>query len=518
MHKSSKLAVMSMMLTASTFAFAASKKSIVCETFPEYDWVLNVLGDKASNYNVTLLQDSGTDLHSYQPSFQDVAKISDSDMFIYVGGESDEWVEKALESKRNGNMIVVNMMEMLGDNVYEEELVEGMQSDEHEHEHGHEHDEEITEKDIKPRKLSEFNGEWQSLYPLFRTGALDEYVRQQSEKKSISIKDARAEISEKWNCGVKYVTVSGDKITFIYDNGKKATETYTYAGYATKKDESGKISNVRYKFLAKGKNGPKYVMFNDHGHEPASSVAHFHIYFGDKSFDDLMNSKSNPFFVDKKLNAEGCLENLMGHEHGHDHNHEAEEHHHHHHEDEDEDEVEYDEHVWLSLKNAIIIVNEIRDSIIRLDPSNAAAYRKNAEKYTAQLAKLDGEYKAAVSSGSFDTLLFADRFPFRYLVEDYGLKYYAAFIGCSAESEASFETISFLVSKVNELNLNAVLTIEKSDKKIAKTVVSNSKRKNCKILEMNSLQSVSRKDIKAGLTYLDAMKSNLTVLKQALQK
>ncbi|MBQ4236261.1 MAG: zinc ABC transporter substrate-binding protein, partial [Treponema sp.] len=171
---------------------------------------------------------------------------------------------------------------------------------------------------------------------------------------------------------------------------------------------------------------------------------------------------------------------------------------------------------WLSLKNAIIIVNVLRDSIIKLDSNNSSIYKKNAENYTLQLSKLDSEYKTAVTNGKYDSLLFADRFPFRYLVDDYGLKYYAAFIGCSAESEASFETIAFLVNKVNELNLKAVLTIEKSDKKIARTVVSNSKNKKCEILEMNSLQSVSKNEIKAGLSYLETMKKNLEVLKKAL--
>ena len=505
MKKLIKAVMTAALMFTSAFAFAA-KKSIVCETFPGYDWVMNVLGNNAGNYEVTLLQNSGTDLHSYQPSFQDIAKISTCDMFVYVGGESDEWVEDALENARNKNMIVVNMMEVLGDKVREEELVEGMQTDSHEHEHGHDHNEEITEKDIKPRKLSEFNGEWKSLYPVLLTGALDEYVEAQAEKKSISVKDSRKEIEAKWNCGVKEVTIKGDKITFVYDNGKKETESYSYSGFVPVKNDEGKISGVRYKFTAKGSKAPKYVMLNDHGHEPADSVEHFHIYFGNKSFDDLMASKINPFFVGKKLTAKQCLESVMGHGHGHGH-----EHH-----DHDDDEVEYDEHVWLSLKNAIIIVNVLRDSIIKLDSNNSSIYKKNAENYTLQLSKLDSEYKTAVTNGKYDTLLFADRFPFRYLVDDYGLKYYAAFIGCSAESEASFETIAFLVNKVNELNLKTVLTIEKSDKKIARTVVSNSKNKKCEILEMNSLQSVSKNEIKAGLSYLETMKKNLEVLKKAL--
>ncbi|MBO7421469.1 MAG: zinc ABC transporter substrate-binding protein, partial [Spirochaetaceae bacterium] len=133
MKKTIQIILMATMMLAASTVFAASKKSIVCTTFPEYDWVLNILGKNASNFDVTLLQDKGTDLHSYQPSVQDLAKISTCDLFVYVGGESDEWVEDALKNARNKNMLVINMMEVLGDTVREEEIVEGMQAeDEHE--------------------------------------------------------------------------------------------------------------------------------------------------------------------------------------------------------------------------------------------------------------------------------------------------------------------------------------------------------------------------------------------------
>ena len=128
--------------------------------------------------------------------------------------------------------------------------------------------------------------------------------------------------------------------------------------------------------------------------------------------------------------------------------------------------------------------------------------KKNLAAYTKELAILDAECKAAVKSAKKNTVLFGDRFPFRYLTDDYGLKYFAAFVGCSAESEASFETVIFLAKKVDELGLNAVLTIEKSDKKIAKTVVGNTKNKKQEILEMDSLQSITTKEIKGGRNYL----------------
>ena len=140
----------------------------------------------------------------------------------------------------------------------------------------------------------------------------------------------------------------------------------------------------------------------------------------------------------------------------------------------------------------------------------------NPQAYIKELNSLDNEYKAAVDGASKKTLLFGDRFPFRYLTDDYGLNYYAAFIGCSADTEASFETIAFLAQKVDELSLNCVLTIEKSDGKIAKTVIESSSDRNRKILVLDSLQSVTKKDVESGATYLSIMENNLSVLKEAL--
>jgi len=523
MKKTLRYIILAAMMLFSASVFAASKKSIVCTTYPEYDWILNILGKNASSFDVTLLQNKGTDLHSYQPTVQDMAKISACDLFVYVGGESDGWVEKALHNAANKNMLVINMMEVLGDAVREEEHVEGMQESEHHHHHDgeeehehegeaheHHHDEEITEADIMPREVSEFAGTWQSLYPVLMTGALDEYVEYQANKKAISVAESRAEIEEKWNCGVKTIKIKGNKITLIYDNGKKETGTYKYAGFATKKDENGKITSIRHKFLATSKKGPKYVMLNDHGHKPVESVEHFHIYFGNNSFEELVTTKSNPFFVDSRLDAHECLENVMGHELGH--NHAAEGHEHHHH----EGEVEYDEHVWLSLKNAIVITKALSEKVQKLDGKNASVYKANTDSYVKKLAALDADYEKTVSQAKTKTLVFADRFPFRYLTDDYGLTYYAAFAGCSAESEASFETVIFLAKKVDEFNLKSVLTIEKSNKKIAKTVVANTKTKKQQILEMDSLQSVTQKEITDGKTYLGTMQQNLEVLKTAL--
>ena len=137
MNKTLKSIIISAaMFAASASLFGASKKSIVCATFPEYDWVMNILGEKAGSFDVTLLQNNGTDLHSYQPSVKDIAKISNADLFVYVGGESDQWVEKVVSQSVNKKQIVVNMLEVLGDKVREEEIVEGMQAEE-ENEHDH---------------------------------------------------------------------------------------------------------------------------------------------------------------------------------------------------------------------------------------------------------------------------------------------------------------------------------------------------------------------------------------------
>lgn len=297
------------------------KLSIVTTIFPEYDWVREILGDKADNAEITMLLDNGVDLHSYQPTADDIVKISDCDLFIYVGGESDEWVEDALRNAANGNMKVINLLEVLGDSVKTEEIVEGMQEAEHEHEDAEEH----------------------------------------------------------------------------------------------------------------------------------------------------------------------------------------------------EHEEEADEHVWLSLKNAKMLVRVISKALQELDPDNKDIYAANADAYVKKLSALDTEYQAAVDAASNKTILFGDRFPFRYLVDDYGLRYYAAFVGCSAETEAGFDTISFLAKRVDEWKLPCVLTIEGAQHKIAETVVRNTTAKNQRVLTMDSMQSTTTQDVKNGTTYLSVMEKNLSVLKEALR-
>lgn len=468
------------------------KLSVVCTIFPEYDWVSEILGENKDNVDLTLLLDNGVDLHSYQPSVQDIAKISTCDLFIYVGGESDAWVDNALKNATNKNMKVINLLEVLGDKVKTEETVEGM---EHEHEHSHKH-EEIAEADIKDRTLADFAGEWKSLYPYLANGDLDEYLEHKAEEdgdETTTKETYREKYTASWACDADKITINGNSITFTYKDGKTQTATYSYAGYSPKRNDDGDISNVRYQFTTDSENAPKYIQFNDHGHEPGKAE-HFHVYFGNDGFDSLMDSKTNPFFVKDSLSVEEILDELMGHEH----------------------EEENDEHVWLSLKNAEILCKKITSELSALDKDNAATYENNFAAYKQKLAALDKDYSSAVKNAKYKTLVFGDRFPFRYLVDDYNLKYYAAFAGCSAETEASFETIVFLAGKVDELSLPAVCTIEGREHKIAETVRDTTKAKNQKILTFDSMQSTTSKDIKNGVAYLSVMEKNLKVLKEAL--
>jgi len=303
---------------------ATKKVSVVATIYPQYDWLKNILGDRAGAVDLKLLIKNGTDLHSYKPSAQDIASIAGADMVVYVGGESDDWIRKALAATPKEGRIAVNLMEALGNRVKEEEIVEGMQVEEETREDEHHHDE--------------------------------------------------------------------------------------------------------------------------------------------------------------------------------------------------EEEVENDEHIWLSLKNAIVLVNSLAESLGELDSSNAATYKMNGAVYAAKLYNLDGAFASAVANVEQKTILFGDRFPFRYLVDDYGIKYYAAFVGCSAESEASFETVAFLAGKMDSLSLPAIFTIEGGNGKIARTILDASKNsKNVEILTLNSMQSVTDAQIKEGLDYLSIMQSNLDVLKKALK-
>lgn len=280
-----------------------SSLKIVTTIFPLYDWVKNITGSDT----VVYLDENGIDLHSFEPTAQDILSLADADVFIYIGGESDKWVENAVKTANNPSLTTIALLECAV--TLEEETVEGM-------------------------------------------------------------------------------------------------ETH-----------------------------------------------------------------------------------------------------------EEEDEAVADEHIWLSLKQAQHCVTAIADTLMQKDPANASLYKANAEAYNEKLASLDSRYAEMVQNAKRQTLLFADRFPFRYLTEDYNLTYYAAFPGCSAESEASFETLAFLIDKTKELALPYILVLEGSDGKIAKTVAADT---GADILTLNSCQSVTTDDVRNGMTYLSVMENNLQLLTEAL--
>lgn len=289
--------------------------SIVCTIFPEYDWVREIMGSAEDNADITCLLTGSTDLHSYQPTAEDIMKISSCDLLIYVGGESDVWIDDVIKEAANKDMRTLSLMDVMGDTAKEEEVKEGMQAEEEEGE---------------------------------------------------------------------------------------------------------------------------------------------------------------------------------------------------------EEEPEYDEHVWLSVRNAETLCGRIAGELQAIDADNADEYSENLKNYTVKLKELDYEFDVMAKTAESRTLIFADRFPFRYLTDDYGLDYYAAFAGCSAESDASFETITFLAAKADELGADTLYTIENSDGRIAQSVADNTKSKEMKTVSLDSMQSVSQERIDSGETYLSIMQSNLEVIKADL--
>ena len=290
------------------------KLNVVATIFPAYDWVQNIAKGSES-VNLSLLIKNGTDLHSYQPTAADIVKISNADLFIYVGGESDEWMADALKNVKNPNMLIINLMNLLADHVVEEELIEGMEKEE------------------------------------------------------------------------------------VEDLG----------------------------------------------------------------------------------------------------------------------EIEFDEHVWLSLNNAMLASCKIAECLEILDLENSTLYADNLISYLAQIEELKSQYQTRLGSLPEKTLLVCDRFPFRYMADEFGLEYFAAFPGCSAETEASFQTVAFLTGKAKELSLKNVYVTESSDSKLAKTVIKNSGLKGTKIIKLDSMQSTTQKQARSGKTYLGTMASNLALIEQSLQ-
>lgn len=472
------------------------KLNVIATTFPQYDWAREILGENAE---ITLLLKDGVDLHNYQPTVDDIAKIGKCDVFIYVGGESDGWVNAAIESSGNKNVKTINLVEILGDNAKQEELVEGM---EHDHDHGHE---EFDPDNVFDRPLSDWAGDWTTIEKALKNGDLDEYAEHSAEEGE-DLKAAKAKLELKWKSEHETLKITEKGVSF-----GSAEVSYKYAGYKIVESDHG--ASVWYGFESENADSeaPKFIAFSDHGtganedeheeheedeHEDEHNHApHFHIRYGNESFEALTQIEGwAPTYFESTATGEEIADAMLGHSH----------------------EEEIDEHVWLSLRNAQQICTYLSDEIGKLDTNNAQAYKSNSEKYNSELAKLDEEYKDVVKNAKYKTLIFADRFPFRYLADDYGLDYFAAFSGCSAETEASFETIAFLANKLDEVKTPNIMVIENSDQAIAKTVSQTSKDKNHKILVLDSIQSVTKASIDTGYTYLSAMQSNLQVLKEAL--
>lgn len=491
------------------------KLSIVATIFPAYDWVRQILGERASDVELTLLLDNGADLHSYQPTADDMVKISNCDMFVYVGGESDEWVEDALANATNKNMVAINLMDVLGDSVKEEEIVEGMEHDhDHHHDHGESeaHSKEVStfeDDQVQDRSLTDWDGEWQSAYPYVLDGSLDEGFAHKAESGKMTPEEYKAYYAAGYETELKAIAINGETniITYTDVNGKTCASPYKYVGYYIQDWSTGtRAAMYRFEALDKASGAPIFIELNDHIIEPCQAE-HFHFRSSNTGFDDIEDPESRwPTFFPAAWDAEDVLEAFIGHDHGDDDDH--------HHED---GEVEYDEHVWLSLKNATVLCGEIVRRLSILDADNQEIYAANGMAYIDRLNALDEQYQTALNAAKVKTVLFGDRFPFRYLVDDYGLDYYAAFVGCSAETEASFETIVFLANKVDELGLNTVLTIESGDGKIARTIIENTAAKSAQVLQMDSMQSTTAQNVADGATYLSIMEKNLDVLKEALK-
>ena len=321
--------------------------SIVTTSFHEFDWVNQIIGEDNEKFDITLLMDNGVDLHSYQPSVEDIAKITSADLFIHNGGLSDTWGKDAAAQAED--LLTINVMEVLLEN---DALVEG-------HACNHDH-------------------------------------------------------AEGESCG--------------HDHAE------------------GESCN--------------------HDHAEGESCGHDH------------------------AEGESC---------GHDHS-------------------EHDEHVWLSLKNAIVICETLTEQICLLDEANRDVYEQNSANYINLLKELNETFKATVSEAERDTVIIADRFPFKYLMNDYGINHHAAFEGCSAESEASFETVAFLADKIDELSVEYVIVIENGSDEVDKTVIDSSDNKDCEIITMSSIEGVGLDAATDGVSYYSLMKNNFETLEKALSK
>jgi zinc transport system substrate-binding protein len=466
------------------------KINVVTTIFPPYDFVRQITGDKVS---LTMLLPPGAESHSFEPTPQDIIKVQNCDVFIYVGGESDAWVEQILDSMDTSRMEIITLMDCV--EVVEELIVEGMQDEEEGHDHGHEH-EEFTIEDVKDRALTDWVGDWQSVYPHLLDGTLNPVMDHKAESGEKTAPEYYEQYKTAYKTDVDRVSITADSMTF-YKNGVPARAQYRYRGTGVISDDDGSLW-VRYKFEAVGnppQGAPKYIMFSDHLIAPAKAE-HFHIYASDKSFDELMadtNPTNYPTYYPAALTKAEIVAEMIGHDH--------------------EEEVEYDEHVWTSPKNAKLIVEKIAGVLKQRDASNAAEYEKNTSAYIAKLTELDASFQTLINGAKRKTLVFGDRFPFRYFADTYGLSYFAAFPGCSTETEASAATVAFLINKVRAEKIPVVFHIELSNEKIADTICGETRAKK---LLLHAVHNVSKRDFDRGANYYDLMTQNIGSLREAL--
>lgn len=303
------------------------------------------------------------------------------------------------------------------------------------------------------------------------------------------------------------VSLTGCNNTKKEDN-KLTIITTSFPGYDLARAITKDSKNINVKMLLK----PGAEM---HSYEPTPQdikdikKSSIFIYVGGDS-DEWINDVLKSIDVNStKVIKLMDLVNVVEEEHveGMEEHEEQEEH------EEEEEEVEYDEHVWTSPKNAITIINKLKDEVIKIDSSSKELYDNNTNSYVSKLNEIDSKIKDIVNNSKRKTLVFGDRFPLRYFVDAYSLKYYAAFPGCSEQTEASSKTISFLIKKVKEESIPVVFHIELSNGKIAETI---SKETNAKVLEFKTGHNISQKDFDAGVTFVDIMNDNIEVLKEAL--
>ena len=184
------------------------------------------------------------------------------------------------------------------------------------------------------------------------------------------------------------------------------------------------------------------------------------------------------------------------------------------HERHDEEESEYDEHIWTSPVNAIKLVNGLKDKLSDIHPEQKDVYAKNASAYTSRLSEIDQKIRDVVAAGSKKELIFGDRFPFRYFTDEYGLNYYAAFPGCSEQTEASSQTVAFLIDKIKSDDVKTILKIELTSDKLAQSIADET---GAKLMTLNSAHNISNEDFNSGRTYADIMETNIETLKEALK-